>query len=176
MQGSIFAFCSRYLCPASSVVDLQTRFPPYNDCQKPSGTLKFLDLLDTQLSLQTTLESIRDSLNNLVGAPAQPKFQTALASALGSFATASAKLGQAIIPSQSAVIAEMGGEEFFDSSIADKVQALQQNHLTTNWLRFFESLQSTAMCACIQTRVLARPSVKLEEHLRLSPGSHCLPS
>ena len=49
------------------------------------GILKFFDALDTKLNLQKGLESIKVALDSLVNQPAQPQYQTALASAMASF-------------------------------------------------------------------------------------------
>jgi hypothetical protein len=102
------------------------------------GTLTFIVSLDDQLRLQVELETIRDTLNNLVGAPAHPPYQSALAAALAQFSASAGKLTTAITPSQAARIAAMGGEEFFEPSIADKVQgAVSANAMTPSVARDF---------------------------------------
>ncbi len=50
--------------------------------EKLYGILKFLDGLDKQLGLQTSLEQIGSALANLASAPAQPQHQNSLAAAL----------------------------------------------------------------------------------------------
>jgi hypothetical protein len=101
-------------------------------------TLKFIVDLDGQLHLQSGLESIRDTLNNLVTSPAQPQHQSALADALEQFSKSAASLGTAITPSQTSAIAEMGGEEFFDPDIADKVKSsISANAMTPSVARDF---------------------------------------
>jgi hypothetical protein len=99
--------------------------------QKLYETLKFVDSLDTKLGLQKTLESISEALNNLVSSPAQPTYQSALAAALASFAVAASKLSESISPSRYSTIKDMGGEEFFDPLIADKVKASVQTNAMT---------------------------------------------
>ena len=47
--------------------------------------LRFIDELDREQGLQTKLEAIKSSLDELVTAPAQPQYQTALATAIASF-------------------------------------------------------------------------------------------
>jgi hypothetical protein len=95
------------------------------------NALTFIVTLDDQLHLQSGLESIRDTLNNLVGAPAHPPHQNALASALSEFSKSAAKLATSITPSQAKTIAEMGGQEFFDASIAEKIKsAIAANAMT----------------------------------------------
>ncbi len=54
--------------------------------------LEFLDVLDRRLGLEPKLESIRDSLVNIVNSPATPQYQSALASALAEFENARARL------------------------------------------------------------------------------------
>jgi hypothetical protein len=91
--------------------------------EKLYDTLTFMVQLDSQLRLQSTLETIKDMLNNLVSQPAQPQIQSSLGAALTELATAASKLAMAISPSQLAKIVEMGGDEFFNPSIAENVQA-----------------------------------------------------
>ncbi len=106
--------------------------------EKLYSILKYIDNLDTQLGLQKNLESVRDALSNLVSSPAQPQYQSTLASALESFTSAAAKLRESITPSQSSVIKEMGGEDFFDAEIADKVtRSVQLNAMTPSVARDF---------------------------------------
>ena len=92
-------------------------------------TLNFVKALDSQLKLQTSITAIRTSLDNLVQTPSQPQYQSDLATALATFAKAASELPDAISPSQATAIASMGGEEFFDPSIADKVQAKRAHFL-----------------------------------------------
>lgn len=106
--------------------------------QKLYGTLKFLDALDNKLGLQASLEAIRDALTSLVGAPAQPTHQSALASAMAAFDAAAARLRDSITPSQAAAIADMGGDEFFDPAIAEKVKlSIQSNAMTPSVAKDF---------------------------------------
>lgn len=101
-------------------------------------TLVFLIKLDDKLRFQAGLELIRDTLNNLVNAPAQPQHQNALASALATFSAATEELRKAITPSQASVIAEVGGAEFFDPSIAEKVKiSISTNAMTPSVARDF---------------------------------------
>lgn len=102
------------------------------------GTLKLMVQLDDQLHLQSGLVSIKDTLNNLVGSPAQPQYQSSLASALGQFSNSAAGLGSAVTASQAATIAEIGGQEFFDPQIAEKIKAsVSANAMTPSVARDF---------------------------------------
>jgi hypothetical protein len=106
--------------------------------QKLLGTLKFLDRLDSQLGLQTNLDSIKDYLNNLVSAPANPGHQSALANAIAGFTGAASKLRESISPSQMSLISEMGGGDFFDPDIAERVKAsISTNAMTPSVARDF---------------------------------------
>jgi hypothetical protein len=106
--------------------------------QRLYGVLKLVDSVDRDLNLQTTLEAIRDALNNLVSSPAQPNFQSTLAGSLGSFTDAVAKMAQSISPSQASAIQEMGGAEFFDPEMARKVTtSIQTNAMTPTVARDF---------------------------------------
>ncbi len=123
------------------------------------STLTFLVSLDGQLRLQPSLDTIKDTLNNLVNTPANPQFQGALASALTEFSKSARKLANSITPSQAAIIDEMGGGEFFDPSIAERIQAsISANAMTPSVARdlvqnlansrktFLDTIGSTIQC------------------------------
>src|SRR5260370_16252198 len=102
------------------------------------GTLQFLDVVDRELELQAHLDSLRSHLDNLVAAPAQPQHQSALASELKALTEAYAQLSDRITPSRAVLINEIGGGEFFDPNIADKVrQAVSTNAMTPSFARHF---------------------------------------
>jgi hypothetical protein len=106
--------------------------------EKLYGMLKFLDMLDTKLSLQKSLEAIVAALTNLVSSPAHPQYQSDLATALSTFETAADKLGTSITPSQYSAIKEIGGEEFFEPKIADRVKvSIQTNAMTPSVAKDF---------------------------------------
>jgi hypothetical protein len=87
--------------------------------------------IDLKLRLQVGLEAIRDTLSNIVAAPAQPQHQSALASALSTFRDAASALSNSFTPSQLSSLAEMGGEEYFDFRIAEKIQdSIEKNAMT----------------------------------------------
>jgi hypothetical protein len=106
--------------------------------QRLYGILKLLDSLDRELSLQATLEAIREALNSLTNSPAQPHHQNTLAASLASFVTAVTKMTQALSPSDLALIREMGGADFFDPTMAAKiVNSIQTNAMTPSVARDF---------------------------------------
>jgi hypothetical protein len=99
--------------------------------EKLYGILKLVDTLDSKLELQENLEAINSALTNLVNSPAEPQYQAQLANALAAFEAAAPALQNSISQSQAAVIKAMGGEEFFDPAIFDKVKtAVQTNAMT----------------------------------------------
>jgi hypothetical protein len=99
--------------------------------EKLYETLRFLETLDDKLTLQETLEAILDALKNLTNSPAQPQYQSSLAEALESFEQASLALRGSITPSHESAIRAMGGVEFFDPGMFDKVKnAVQTNAMT----------------------------------------------
>jgi hypothetical protein len=101
-------------------------------------TLNFIVKLDANLRLQPNLATITDTLSSLVNSPAQPSFQSALASTLATFTEAAGKLREAISPSQSSSIAEVGGKEFFEPTIAEKIQtSIAANAMTPSVARDF---------------------------------------
>jgi hypothetical protein len=106
-------------------------------------TLRFVDELERRLGLQQKLEAIKSSLDNLVQAPAHPPHQSTLASALNAFADAASKLGEETSPAHSALIAEIGGGEFFDPSMAESVKrVIASNAMTPSVAR--DSVQKLA--------------------------------
>jgi hypothetical protein len=99
--------------------------------QRLYETLRLLDALDNRLRLQPSLEAVGNALTTLVSQPAQPQHQATLANALSAFEAAASQLRDSITPSQFEAIKGMGGEEFFDPSIADKVKASVQTNAMT---------------------------------------------
>ena len=142
--------------------------------QKLYETLKFLDALDNKLGLQNNLGSIKDTLNNLVKAPAEPQHQSSLADALGKFTTAAAKLVGSITPSQDALIEAMGGKEFFDHSIAEKINgSISTNAMTPSvardFVQDFHSRRATFLTTVRNTRQ-GLEKIGISE-AKLAPGS-----
>jgi hypothetical protein len=141
--------------------------------QRLYGLLTFLDALDAKLNLQKSLDSIEDALDNLVEQPAAPEYQSALATALAFFESAADKLRESITPSQFTAIKDIGGEEFFDPSIADKVKtSIQQNAMTPSVARDFVQGLATRRKEFLTTVRTAQQSLeKLGiKGLALEPG------
>lgn len=106
--------------------------------QRLYGIVKYLDSLDQKLALQTTLETIRDTLASLVSSPGQPAAQTTLAAALATFSKGVANMGASITPSQEELIREIGGADFFDPTMAEKIQtSIQTNAMTPSVAQTF---------------------------------------
>src|SRR4029077_3748350 len=94
-------------------------------------TIRFLDELDKKLGIQPDLEAVSTALSNIVSNPAPPQHQSALASALAEFEKAVTQMRDSISPSQYELLEAMGGANFFDPLIADKVKAsIQSNAMT----------------------------------------------
>lgn len=94
--------------------------------------------MDKKLKLQKNLEAVRDALNNLVASPAQPQHQATLAQAKEGFTEAVKGLENSITPSQSSAIAAVGGTEFFDPLMAEKVnESISTNAMTPSVVRDF---------------------------------------
>jgi hypothetical protein len=129
--------------------------------QRLYGILKLVDSLDQKLGLQTHLEAIRDALSQLVNSPAQPNLQSALASALSAFGGAVVKMAESLNPSQVAAIAEMGGTEFFDPGLAEKViTSIQTNAMTPSVARGFVQDVATRRAAFLATVRSARQALE----------------
>lgn len=117
---------------------LQSRPEPNMTAEKLYELLKYLDTLDTRTNLQSSLEAVRNSLQSIVNQPAQSQHQANLADALMDLDTASSKLRGALSPSQAATLKGMGGEEFFEPSIAGTIRnAVQTNAMTPSVARDF---------------------------------------
>jgi hypothetical protein len=100
--------------------------------------LKLMVDVDDELNLQTSLILIRDNLSNLTNSPATAQYQTALASALSAFSDGADRLPAKIKPSQWTTIEELGGSEYFDPSIAEKVRtSVERNAMTPSVARDF---------------------------------------
>jgi hypothetical protein len=99
--------------------------------EKLFGILQFLDTTDNTLGIQRNLEAIRDALKQLTSSPAETSYQNALASALGAFGGAEPKLRDRLTQSQLAAIKGMGGAEFFEPSMFDKVKNVVQTNAMT---------------------------------------------
>jgi len=114
--------------------------------------LKFVETLDSQLRLQTSLEGIRDNLESLVQSPAQPTYQSTLATSLKDFEQVREKLRDSITPSMAAAIAEMGGAEFFDPEIAEQIKtSISQNAMTPSVARDFVQDLAARRATFLQT-------------------------
>jgi hypothetical protein len=104
--------------------------------EKLYEALKLMVDLDQKLGLQTSLAQIRDTLNQLVNSPAAPQHQNTLASAISTFSAGAERLPQEIGATQWSAIEELGGAEFFEPSIAEKVRgAIERNAMTPSVAR-----------------------------------------
>jgi hypothetical protein len=99
--------------------------------EKLYGILQFLDRLDTDLQIQRNLEEVSTNLSDLADSPAVTQYQTQLADAVKALETAAPKLQAGVLPSQVETIKAMGGDDFFDVAMIDKVkEAVQKNAMT----------------------------------------------
>jgi hypothetical protein len=115
-------------------------------------TLKSIVEFDVDLRLQTGLETIRDTLNNLVSSPANPQHQSALASALANFTAAAERLAQTLTPNISSSIAAVGGGDFFNPTIAEEVKdSIAANAMTPTVARDFVQDLATRRASFLKT-------------------------
>jgi hypothetical protein len=129
--------------------------------QRLYGIIKYLDSLDQKLGLQTTLDTIRETLGTLVNSPAQPQYQNTLGTALGSLSAAVASMAASISPSQAAQIKELGGEEFFDPGMAQRIQlSVQTNAMTPAIARDFVQDFATRRATFLANIKSARQSLE----------------
>jgi hypothetical protein len=120
--------------------------------QKLLEALQLMVNLDAELKLQASLNKIRESLANLAGQPATPQFQTNLASGMSAFSDGVSQLRSRITPSQFGRIAELGGEEYFDPSIADKIRdQIERNAMTPSVASSFVNDITTRRAEFLQT-------------------------
>jgi hypothetical protein len=141
--------------------------------EKLYATVKFFDSIDAKLKVQKTLASVRDALNNLVNQPAQPQYQANLANALAILESASSELRNSLTPSQLAAIEAMGGAEFFDPAIADKVKtSIQSNAMTPSVARDFVQDLTTRREAFLDTVATTRKNLEKlgVKDVALQPG------
>jgi len=111
-------------------------------------TLKLVTDLDLDLNLQTNLQAINTALANLVSSPGAPSHQSALASALALFTAACEKLKTKLSPAQTSLICEVGGKDFFDPQMAEKVQSSVSGNAMTPSVE-----RSLAVCQLVMSRV-----------------------
>ncbi len=142
--------------------------------EKLYSILTLIDKLDSGLGLQQKLDAIRDALTNLTSQPALPQHQSNLASALGAFEQAAAKLRESMTPSQFELIESMGGAEFFDPEISKKVRTvMEKNAMTPSVARDFVQDLSSRRADFLSTVRNAKQSLeklKITASL-LTPGS-----
>jgi hypothetical protein len=120
--------------------------------QKLYDALQLMVDLDAQLSLQASLNQIRDNLVNLANQPATRDFQTNLTSAMATFSDGVKKLRTEVTPSEFGTIAELGGAEFFDPSIADRIRdSIEHNAMTPMVARDFVQDIATRRAAFLKT-------------------------
>ena len=115
-------------------------------------TLEFLDELDTDLTLQRSLDAIAANLTNLVNSPAQPATQSALSNSLIAFSTGVDQLAQLMSPSRMTDVIELQGADFFDPSLADLIRtSVSSNALTPSVTRDFVVDLATRRTAYLRT-------------------------
>jgi len=136
--------------------------------------LHFIDDLDEDLDLQNRLDRVSSALSNIATQPAVPQHQATLASELAAFEEAARRLAEQVTPSHLALIKSMGGDEYFDESIADKVRtAIQTNAMTPSVARDFVRELASSRTEFLQT---VRKAKQALEQLKitataLKPGS-----
>lgn len=93
--------------------------------------LRLMVHLDEELGLQKSIEQIRESLANLTSEPASRQYQSDLASALAALSNSADQLRKRISLTEWSAIDELGGSEYFDPSITDKLRtSVGQNAIT----------------------------------------------
>src|SRR5579871_2059230 len=93
--------------------------------------VKFLVDLENELGLQKRLNAFSSALANLAEGPSDPSRQTALANSLQALGEGFQALKSRVTPAQAALVAEIGGSEFFDPYFADRIKrAIQENPMS----------------------------------------------
>jgi hypothetical protein len=94
--------------------------------------------LDGKLGVQTALDAVSSTLTDLVGSPANPSYQAALASALSGLDVATQKMANRLNASLSGYISQINGEEYFEPSLYEKVRvAIAENAMTPSVAKEF---------------------------------------
>jgi hypothetical protein len=137
-------------------------------------TLDFMAGADQELSIQTGLENIASTLSNLVGSPANAQHQSTLASGIVSFTESIQKLRSELTPTLSGAIAELGGKEFFDPEMAEKVkESIAMNAMTPSVARdFVQALvnRRTQFLTTVKETLKGLKSLKVSAS-ELAPGT-----
>jgi hypothetical protein len=122
--------------PAHDIIRLI--HPANMTAQRLYAIIKYIEALDQKLGIQTTLDTIRETLSNLVSSPGQPTHQNTLAGALSTLSSSVATMATSITPSQAALIHEIGGGEYFHPTIADKIRdVIERNAMTPSVAKDF---------------------------------------
>lgn len=129
--------------------------------QKLVEILEFLDALDQRLTLQKKLESVNDALSVVVSSPAQPQYQADLATTLAELKVAAEGLRGSITPSQYSEVEGMGGADFFDPNIVNRVnESIQTNAMTPSVAADFVAVLTTARSKFLSTVRSARKNLE----------------
>src|ERR1035437_5477060 len=106
----------------------------------------------SKLGIEFTFTFAIDNLANLASQQATPQIQTNLASGISAFSAGVHQLRSEITPTQFGTIAELGGEEYFDPSIADKIRdQIERNAMTPSVASGFVSDIANRRTAYLQT-------------------------
>lgn len=142
--------------------------------QRLYGILQFIEFLDQELSIQTTLEGIKSALTNLANAPAQPNWQNNLATGLATLSSAVTKMAEEISPSDAALIREIGGADYFDPALAANIkESVATNAMTPAVARDFVNDFTSRRSSFLNTVGQASESLKTLgiEESDLKPGT-----
>lgn len=137
-------------------------------------TLQFMMAADRELAIQANLEKTASILSNLVNSPANAQQQSALATALETLSDSAEKLRSRLTPTLTASIGELGGSDFFDPNLAEKVRvSVSTNAMTPSVARDFAqtlSEERSDFLSTIETTLKGLTTLKVTAST-LAPGT-----
>jgi hypothetical protein len=115
-------------------------------------TLQLVRSTDSELQLQKYLETVSNTLANLTNSPAEPSYQSTLATALANLKQAAAAIPENLSVAELKAIASIQGAEYFDPLIGEKVaESVSNNAMTPSVARDYVKQLATRRAAFLRT-------------------------
>lgn len=115
-------------------------------------TLELVQTTNSELQLQKYLETVSNTLVNLTNSPAEPSYQSTLATALADLKRAAAAIPGKLSVAELNAIASIQGAEYFDPQMGEKVaESVSNNAMTPSVARDYAKQLATRRAAFLKT-------------------------